>query len=118
MVGIRITLLVLLIVVGLNLLIALVCCCMAWQIWQLRQRLANFADTLNRWENNTHQVLKDAPNNILRTQAGMAQTHNDYQALLLRLRRLRQILVLIGVGQRIWSRKGQRQRQQRRRRFL
>lgn len=102
------------VVVGLNLVIALACCITAWRIWQLRRVLANVADTLIRWEHSTHTVLKDAPDNISKTQIGATQAQAQYQALMLKLRQLRQILVLIGVGRQLWFRQVRRQRRQRR----
>ncbi|MEO0488246.1 MAG: hypothetical protein AAFZ49_01650 [Cyanobacteria bacterium J06659_2] len=106
--------LLILFVVGLNLVLALACCYTAWRIWQLRRKLANVADTLTRWEYSTHRVLKDAPDNILKAQTGTTQARAQYQTLMLRLQRLRQILVLIGVGQQLWSRQVRRQRRLRR----
>lgn len=88
------------IVVSVNLIIALACCYGAWRIWRLRRVLGQIANALVAWEPPSQQVLQP----VLKMQANVTKRRDRYIALRLQLRQLKQILVLIGVGQRFWIR--------------
>lgn len=92
------------IVVGANLLIALVCLMMARQVWRLKCQLSALADTLIVWESNTHALLKGAPEAILQGQIGVYQLRQTLQQVQPQVQQLRQWTALIGIGRLLWQR--------------
>ncbi|HEY9818685.1 MAG TPA: hypothetical protein V6D20_23195 [Candidatus Obscuribacterales bacterium] len=88
----------------LNVLIAIVCWYVAWQVWSLRRTLANVADALLSAEQSTYDVLHGAPEAIITAQKGTHQLRQSYERLNQQVARLQQILSLVAVGQLAWRR--------------
>lgn len=87
-----------------NLLIGMVCLFVAWQLWQLKRRLATVADTLLSVERSVHNVLYDAPDYIYKGQTGINQLRQKYRQLEPQFQRAQQAIALLGVGQALWRR--------------
>lgn len=85
-------------VVVLNVLLALFCFYVAWQVWQLRRALAQAADALLAAEQSTHSVLYGAPKAILGGQLGTRQLRQQYQQLKPKYEQVRQALTLLALG--------------------
>ncbi|NJN88856.1 MAG: hypothetical protein HC881_24460 [Leptolyngbyaceae cyanobacterium SL_7_1] len=92
------------IVVGANLLIALVCLGVARRVWQFKRQLTALADTLVVFESNTHAVLYGAPEAILQGQGGIAQLRQTLQQIRPQVQQIRQLTALVGVGRLLWQR--------------
>jgi hypothetical protein len=88
----------LIVVVGLNVILALFCFYVAWRTWQLRQALSSAADALIAAEESTHNVLHNAPEAILNGQIGTRQLRQSYRQLEPKFQQVRQALLLISVG--------------------
>lgn len=105
------------VIVGINLVIAMLCWYVAWQLWLLRRTLANVAEALLIAERNTHNVLYGAPDAIATAQQGSYQLRQSYQRLRVQISQLQRILSLVAVGQTFWvkwrSPKGPRRSPQR-----
>lgn len=82
-----------------NVLLALLCLYVTWQVCRLRAALTNIADTLIIAEHVTHQVLHKAPRCISTRQTGAYQLRQNYQVLTLQMQKIQQILTLLGLGQ-------------------
>lgn len=85
-------------VVVVNVLLALFCFYVAWQVWQLRRALSQAADALLAAEKNTHNVLYGAPQAILGGQVGTRQLRQQYQQLKPKYQQVRQALTLLSLG--------------------
>ena len=92
------------VVVVINLAIALILFYLAWQLWQLRQRLANVANSLIAAERSTHAVLRGAPASISLGQQGIHRLRQGNKPLQLQLQQVRQVLSLVALGQQSWRR--------------
>ncbi len=92
------------VVVVINLAIAVILLYLAWQLWQLRQRLANVANTLIAAERSTHAVLRGAPESISLGQQGIYRLRQGNKPLQLQLQQVRQVLSLVVFGQQAWRR--------------
>jgi hypothetical protein len=90
------------VVIVLNCLIACVCLFAAWQMLKLRRKLAGIANMLIAAERSTHAVLSKAPNTVIKGQSGIYQLRQRYQQLEPQVQRLRQVMVLLRLGQTIW----------------
>lgn len=95
----------LILVIALNVLIALGCLFVAWQLWQIRRTLSQVADALLIYERNTHDVLYGAPEAILQGQTGTHQLRQQYQTLAPQLQKFQQLLSLLGLGLSLWQRR-------------
>ena len=96
-----------------NILLALLCLYVAWQVCRLRTALANIADALVIAEQTTHQVLCQAPQCISRRQVRAYQLRQDYQQLTLQMQKMQQVLALLGLGQLMFQRYRRNRRVQR-----
>lgn len=85
-----------------NSLISILCLLVAWQLWNLRQRLAKITIAILAAEQSTYLVLHTAPNAIAKGQLGVHQLNSRYQSLEIQLAQIQQILVLLSFIQRIW----------------
>ncbi|HCF26755.1 MAG TPA: hypothetical protein DEV81_06005 [Cyanobacteria bacterium UBA11049] len=92
------------VVVVINLAVALILLYLAWQLWQLRQRLANVTDTLIAVERSTHEVLRGAAEAISLGQQGIHGLRRGNKPLQLQLQQVRQVLSLFALGQQAWRR--------------
>lgn len=89
------------VVVAFNVLISLLCLYVAWQVWNLRRVLGAAADVLTDVERSTYEVLHGAPDAIKLGQTGTHGLRESYQQLELQLQKVQQVLMLLGLGQRI-----------------
>ena len=92
------------VVVLINLAIALILLYLAWQLRQIRQRLAQLAITLIALERSTHAALWGAPNTIFVGQVGINRLRRGNEPLQLQLQQVRQVLSLVVFGQQAWKR--------------
>lgn len=90
-------------VIVINVLISIVCFYIAWRVVKLRRRIAKFADKIIVAERRTYAVLHKAPPGILKGQWGTQYLQERYRQLEDRLQQLRQVLVLLTLGQKIWQ---------------
>ena len=86
-----------------NVLLGLLCCYGAWQLWRLKRRLARAADTLLSFDRAVHRVLSRAPAAIDKGHAGIHQLREHYQGLEPQLQRAQQALALLSLGQTLWQ---------------
>jgi uncharacterized protein YoxC len=100
-------------VIVLNVLLALLCLGVAWQVWKLRRVLSRVANTLSAAEQRTHSVLHGAPRSILKGQTGSQALRLRYQQLEQQLQQVQQILDLCRWGMALVRRSGNRQRSRR-----
>jgi hypothetical protein len=91
------------VIIVLNLLIAIGCLFVAWQVWKLRSALGKAADALISAERATHKVLSGAPRGIGKGETGIRSLRRQYQLLEVKLLRVQQILKLLGLGQLVWQ---------------
>ncbi|MBV9387504.1 MAG: hypothetical protein JOZ78_13880 [Chroococcidiopsidaceae cyanobacterium CP_BM_ER_R8_30] len=90
-------------VVLFNLALALILLYAAWRVWRLRRPIGQVADKILAYERSINVVLHKAPNAITKGQVGVSQLRQKQQQLRPQLQRIRQVLALIGLGQRIWQ---------------
>ncbi len=95
-------------VVIINTFISLILLYVAWQMWQLKQRLACITDSLTAYENCTHAALYQAPENIYLSQQSIYNLRQKNQALQIQTQQIQQIISLILLGRQIWRRYLQR----------
>lgn len=88
-----------------NVVIGLCCLFAAWQVWRLKQRLAQAADTLLAVERAVHRVLYSAPEAIQKGHLGIHQLRQRYRGLEPQFQRAQQALALISLGQTLWQRR-------------
>ena len=88
-----------------NVLIGLLCCYSAWQLWRLKRRLARAADTLSSFERAVHSVLDRAPNAIYKGHAGIHRLRQQYQGLEPQWQQAQQALALLSLSQTLWQRR-------------
>ncbi|MFN6535475.1 MAG: hypothetical protein RM021_003775 [Nostoc sp. EkiNYC01] len=91
-------------VVIINTFISLILLYCAWQVWQLKQRLACIADSLTAYEICTHGTLDKAPENIYLSQQNISNLRQRNQALQIQIQQVQQIISLILLGRQIWQR--------------
>lgn len=91
-------------VVVFNFTLAIVLLYIAWQVQQLQFHLRRIADTLTLWQRNTAAVLQGTPDAIYTGQQGIKQLRRSNEPLQLQIQQVRQILILLGIGQQVWRR--------------
>lgn len=103
------------VVIGLNVVLALLGFYVAWRLWCLQRTLSNVADTVLEWERNTHRTLDPAvtPGNIYQGQQGVAQLRQRYARLLEQLHQLQRLLSVVLIGWRVVRSKRWRRRSRR-----
>lgn len=99
------------IVVIINTLIALINFYIAWRIWKLRPVIANAAKAILTADRNTHNVLYGAPIPITQGKKGIAALRKQRLGLVIKLQQFKQVLGLLGFGQRIWQTRNSATRQ-------
>lgn len=92
------------VIVVINTLLALVLFFVAWQLRRLRRWLARTADRLSVYERSSHAALRGTPDAIYIGQQGIHKLRQGNQPPSIELQRVRQVLTLLGLGQRVWSR--------------
>lgn len=87
------------VIIGLNILIALLGFYLAWRIWCLRQTLAGVAKTLGEWDCHLHDRLNPevTPGHILLARRGTAQIRQQYAHLQHQLRLLRMVWQVLSI---------------------
>ncbi len=92
------------VVVVINTLIALILLYVAWKLRQLQQRIRRVVDKLTEIESKIYALLHKAPDAIAKGQMGIHKLRQGNEPLQLKLQRVRQILILFGLGQQAWRR--------------
>jgi len=95
------------VVVVCNLLIALGCCYLAVQIWQIRNALAATAQIVAEWDQATHEGLVGAPDAILQGKLAAKEVRDRYRKLQPRLRQIQQLLSVLNWLRSLLQRRGQ-----------
>ncbi len=93
------------IVLAINAVLALMCLYTMGQLWQIRQVLAKVADTLTSVERKTYDVLHLAPDAIIKGRRGTRSLRYQYHELATQLEKVQQVLALLSLGQKAWSRR-------------
>jgi cytochrome oxidase assembly protein ShyY1 len=88
------------IVLVINVLLAVLCLGVAWQVWRLKQALGQVADTLIEVEQTTHPVLYGAPQSITDSYQRVEEVCDRIRQAEPQLRRARQAIRLI-----VWQRR-------------
>lgn len=85
--------------IGLNLMIALFCFYVALRLWRMSKTLGAVADALVNWERNAHNILDPVviPPAILRGQSGTTYLRQNYGLLQFQIRRLEQVMGVVGL---------------------
>lgn len=91
------------VVVFMNLGLTLVLLYVAWQIWQVRLKLARIADVLLVYERVTRAALQQTPNAIAVGRMAIRQAQQPNVPADLRLTRIQQVLNLSVIGLQIWQ---------------
>jgi hypothetical protein len=89
------------VVVTINIVISLLLFYVAWQVWQVKQRLTNIADTLSLAERNTYTVLTRAPEAIYQCQESIGYLRATNQRLQLQMQQIRKALQLLFLAQKL-----------------
>ena len=97
----------LIIVLGINVILAMLCLVVAWQVWQLRQVLGQVADTLMAVADSTHNVLYDAPEALASGHQGIQQVRDRLSQLDVQLHRALQVLSVLRRGHSRWRQQQQ-----------
>jgi hypothetical protein len=92
------------IVVLINTLMSLLLLYIAWRVWKLKQWIESIADQLNAYEQNTHALLYQAPENIDITQEKIYSLRQRNQKLQLEIQQVRQIISLLLLLKGFWGR--------------
>ena len=92
------------IVVVINTLTALILLYVAWKLRRLQRRLRRIVDELTGIERKTSALLHQAPNAIAKGQTSINKLRQGNEPIQLKLQRVRQILLLFGLGQQAWRR--------------
>lgn len=93
------------IVITLNLMLAVLCVGVAWQVWRLKHALGRVADTLIDVERTTHSVLYGTPQTITDSYQRVEEMCDRIRRVEPQLRRARQALRLVA-----WQRRRLRAR--------
>lgn len=80
-----------------NLAIACFLGFLAVRIWKLRKGFARTARVLDNAERITHNVLCNAPKNIIRGQSGTRNLRQSYQNLETRLQQVQQVVAILTI---------------------
>jgi hypothetical protein len=86
------------VVVFINLGLTLVLLYVAWQIWQLRLKLARIANILLVYERVTRAALQQTPDAIAASRMAIRQTRQQNSPVDLKLVRIQQVLNLLTLG--------------------
>ncbi len=92
------------VVVAINITIALLLLYLARQIWIIRQRVTQIANTLIAVERSTRNVLVGAPNVISRGQQGIHGLRQGNEPLQLQMQQVKQVVSLLVFGRQAWQR--------------
>jgi len=84
-----------------NLLLAMLCWWAIWQIWRVRQAVANARKMLH-WAESQAESLPRLPTTLMQQQQSLQMLRNQYQQTLLSLRQGQQLLSLLGMGRLLW----------------
>ncbi|MBD2445922.1 hypothetical protein H6G76_01885 [Nostoc sp. FACHB-152] len=88
------------VVVVINIFISLLLLFIAWQVWNIKQRIAWVADRLTAYEKCCDTWLSQAPVNLGISQQNLHNLRQSNQSLQLRIQLVRQIVSLLLLGQR------------------
>jgi len=85
-----------------NLLLAMLCWWAIWQIWRMRQTIADLREMLD-WAESQTERLPNLSATLMHQQQSLQVLRHHYQQMLLSFRQGQQILSLITVGRLLWS---------------
>jgi hypothetical protein len=85
-----------------NLLLVMLCWWAIWQIWRLRQAIADLREMLY-WAESQTECLPNLSVTLIHQRQSLQVLRNYYQQTLLSLRQGQQLLSLITVGRLLWS---------------
>lgn len=91
-------------VIVFNVLIASILLYVARRIWLLRQKLQRINNTLIAVNRSAGAALSGTPNTIYKGQMGIYQLKQRNEPLQIQIQRVRQVLLLLSVGQQAWQR--------------
>lgn len=91
-------------VVVFNFALALALLYLAWRVRQLRRRIARVANVLTVCEQRTYAALHNVPDAINIGKQGIQQLRRGREPIQLQIQQVRQVLILLGIGQRVWRR--------------
>ncbi len=95
------------IVVVINIFISLIFFYSAWQLYNLRQKLARLSKFLTNCDRNSYALLHRRAEAIYLAKQNFSNLRQDNQSLQVKLRLVKQILALIVFGRQIlWNRPG------------
>ncbi|MBD2438188.1 hypothetical protein [Nostoc sp. FACHB-110] len=92
-------------VVIINTLISLMLLFIAWQIWQIKQRIALITDRLNFYEQCSYAFLSQAPINLEISQRNINNLRQGNQSLQLKIQQVQQIVSLLLLANRYFPRR-------------
>ncbi|MCC5640370.1 hypothetical protein LC593_31965 [Nostoc sp. CHAB 5844] len=91
-------------VVIINTLISLLLFYIAWQVWQLKRRIAFITDRLTAYEQCSQTLLSQTPQNLDISQQNIRNLRLRNQSLQFKIQQIRQIVSLLLLGQRAGQR--------------
>jgi hypothetical protein len=87
-------------VIVINILISGLLLFIAWQVWNIRQRIAWVTDRLTAYEKCSDALLSQAPVNLGMSQQNIHNLRQSNQSLQLKIQLVRQIISLLLLGKR------------------
>lgn len=95
------------IVVVINILISLILFYCAWQLYNLRQKIARLTKIFTSCDRNSYALLYRRPEAIYLGKQNLSNLRQENQSLQVKLRQVKQILALIVFGRQIlWNPNG------------
>ncbi|AUT00425.1 hypothetical protein CLI64_08500 [Nostoc sp. CENA543] len=92
------------IVVIINTFISIMLLYVAWQLWQLKQKIAFIGDRLTEYERCSYALLYKAPELIYSGQNSIQQLRKSNQSLRMQTQQLKQIISILLLGRQTWLR--------------
>jgi hypothetical protein len=93
------------VVVVINTLISLLLLFIAWQVWNIKLRIAWIADKLTAYEKSSNAFLSQAPTNLNISQQNIHNLRQGNQSLQLKIQQVRQIVSLLLLGKRYYPKR-------------
>lgn len=90
-------------VVVINILISFILLYIARKIWNIREKIVIFTDSLNRCEMNSSAIFRSFLEKIYTEKEEIYHLRQQYQNLKRQIQQVQQILRLIVMGRKIWQ---------------
>ncbi|NER36895.1 MAG: hypothetical protein F6J93_23480 [Oscillatoria sp. SIO1A7] len=84
-------------VIIINVLISVICCYLAWKLWQIGQQVENAARAVLNAERVTYDVLHPSPDAIAPATIGIRNLRQQYQKLEEQLDRIERLLAIANI---------------------